>query len=89
MSNWIIFYITLLNWEFLFKWYNFFETLVETEISCRAPRLPLILTVKFHSLYVKESEILERSESEILERSDILPPTLVCLSKKFIWKSNR
>ena len=24
MSNWIIFNITLLNWEFLLKWYNFF-----------------------------------------------------------------
>jgi len=24
MSNWIIFYITLLNREFLLKWYNFF-----------------------------------------------------------------
>jgi len=24
MSNWIIFYSTLLNWEFLLKWYNFF-----------------------------------------------------------------
>jgi len=24
MSNWIIFYITLLNWEFLSKLYNFF-----------------------------------------------------------------
>jgi len=24
MFNWIIFYITLLNWEFLLKWYNFF-----------------------------------------------------------------
>ena len=23
MSNWIIFHITLLNWEFLLKWYNF------------------------------------------------------------------
>jgi len=23
-SNWIIFYITLLCWEFLLKWYNFF-----------------------------------------------------------------
>jgi len=43
---------------------------VETKISCCAPRLPLILTAKFHSLCVKESEskILERSES------DILPP---------------
>jgi len=26
MSNWIIFKITLLNWEFLLKWYNFTET---------------------------------------------------------------
>jgi len=24
MSNWIICYITLLNWHFLLKWYNFF-----------------------------------------------------------------
>ena len=24
MSNWIIFYVTLLSWEFLLKWYNFF-----------------------------------------------------------------
>ena len=24
MSNWIIFYITLLNWKFLLKWYNLF-----------------------------------------------------------------
>jgi len=24
MSNWIIFYITLQNWEFLLKWYNLF-----------------------------------------------------------------
>ena len=41
------------------------------QISCCAPRFPLILTAKFHSLEVKESEseILERSES------DILPPT--------------
>jgi len=62
-----------------------FETFVETEISCCAPRFPLIVTAKFHSLYVKqserESEILERpesgvgnfgkAESEILERSDL------------------
>ena len=33
-----------------------FETFVETEISCCAPRLPLIVAVKFHSLYVEESE---------------------------------
>ena len=42
-----------------------FETFVETEISCCAPRFPLILTFKFNSLCVKglESEILGRSES--------------------------
>jgi len=42
-----------------------FETFVEIEISCCAPQFPLILTVKFHSLYVKElqSEILESRES--------------------------
>ena len=70
VSNRIILYITLLNWEFLLKWYNFFETFVETDISCCVPRFPLILTATFHSLYVKEleSEILERPESEILER---------------------
>ena len=39
------------------------EAFVETDISCCAPRFPLFLTAKFHSLYVKESE------------SDILPPT--------------
>jgi len=33
-----------------------FEAFVETEISCCAPRFPLILTANFHSLYVKESE---------------------------------
>ena len=27
-SDWIIFYITLLNWEFLLKWYNFFLKLL-------------------------------------------------------------
>jgi len=43
---------------------QFLLKLVETETSCCAPRFPLILTAKFHSLYVKESksEILERSE---------------------------
>jgi len=28
MSSWVIFYITLLNWEFLLKWYNFFLKLL-------------------------------------------------------------
>ena len=62
------FYITLLNLEFLLKWYNFFWN--RDFLLCRLPRFPLILTAKFNSLYVKESEseILEtRSrESEIL-----------------------
>jgi len=37
------------------------KTFVETELSCCAPRFPLILTVRFHSFCVKESgsEILE------------------------------
>jgi len=58
-----VFYITLLNWEFLMKWYNFFETFIETEISFCVSRFPLI-SAKFHSFYVKESgsEILEKSE---------------------------
>ena len=67
----------------LLKWYNFFFTLVESEISCCVTRFPLILTVKFHSLCDEESksEISERSESEILEsrsresEPEILPPT--------------
>ena len=30
---------------------------METEISSCVPRFPLILTAKFHSLYVEESEV--------------------------------
>jgi len=58
MSNWMIFYITFLNWEFLLKWYNCFWNLLK-HISCCAPRFPFI-TAKFHSLFVKESDIFER-----------------------------
>jgi len=45
------------------------KLLLKTEISCFAPGFPLILTAKFHSHHVKESEseMLERSESKILE----------------------
>jgi len=39
-SNWIIFYITHLSWEFVIKCTLSFETFVETEISCWAPRFP-------------------------------------------------
>ena len=47
-----------------------FVTFVESEIPCDVPRfslISLILTVKFHSLYFKESgsENLERSESGV------------------------
>jgi len=46
---------------------QFLLKLLLKQISCCAPQFPLILTAKFDSLYVKESEILERS--------DIFPPT--------------
>jgi len=65
MFNWIISYITLLSWDFLLKWYML------KQISCCAPRFSLLLTAKFHSLYFKESEILEMLKLE----SEILPPT--------------
>ena len=35
---------------------RFLLKLLLKQISCYAPRLPLILTAKFHSLYVEESE---------------------------------
>ena len=67
---------------------QFLLKLLLKQVSCCAPRFPLIFTAKFHSLYVtvSESEILERSES-----SDILPLTpqpwfLVTTSK---WKIYR
>jgi len=40
---------------------QFLLKLLLKQISCCVPRFPLILTVKFHSIYVKESE------SDILE----------------------
>jgi len=38
---------------------QFLLKLLLKQISCCAPQFPLILTAKFHSFYVKESEILE------------------------------
>ena len=63
------FCIKLLNWDSCWNGTISFKTFVETEISCCAPRFPLILTDKFHLFCVKESEseILERWESENLE----------------------
>ena len=72
-----------------------FETFVETDISCCAPRFPLILTAKFHSLYVKESEseILGRSESGVGDfgksESEILPPAPQPWSKNRIHTWSR
>jgi len=70
------------------KWYNFFETFIETENSCCVPQFPLIatklLTAKLHSCYGVRVENQcwkfrkVGAESETLERleSDILHPTL-------------
>ena len=77
-SYWIIFCITLLNGENLLKWYNFLWNFLKQRVLAvyhgfhRVLVATNFLTVRFHSLDVKESEseILERSESEILERSE-------------------
>jgi len=56
-----------------------FKNFVETEISCCVPRFPLILTAKFHSLYVKESGVEVGNFGKVgigtFVKSDILPPT--------------
>ena len=44
---------------------QFLLKLLSTEVSCCASPFPLILAAKFHSLYIKESEILERSDSGV------------------------
>jgi len=88
MSRWIIFYITLLNWEMVGP--QILCKLLLKHTSCCTPRFPLILTAQLHSLYVKQKqwEILERVRLKILERSGVgngnfgkvgvgyLPPTL-------------
>jgi len=40
---------------------QFLSKLLLKQISCCTPRFPFILTAQLHSLYVKESKILERS----------------------------
>ena len=90
MSSWIIFYITLLNWEFLLKRYNFFwkfcwnrDFLLCTTISIDFnSQISLLLcgvgAGNFGKVGVGN---FGKSESELLERSelesdsDILPPT--------------
>ena len=63
-SNWIFFYFTLLSWEFLLKWYNFFwnfywnrEFLLCTTVSIDWWSLQNCWQPSFHSRYVVESEI--------------------------------
>jgi len=67
MSNWILFLNHTLELGIPVAMVQFLLKLLLKQISCCAPRFLLILTAKFHPLYVKESEMLERS--------DILPPT--------------
>jgi len=82
MSNWIISYITLLNWEFLLKMYNFFsnfclnrDLLLCTTISIDFNRqnfIPFVLRSGSRKSWKgrsRESEVLERLEP------DNLPPT--------------
>ena len=78
MFNWIIFYIRLLNREFLLKWYNFFwnwEFLLCTTISIdfnSQISFPLCWGVGVGNFGKAESGSGSR---KLLERSDILPPT--------------
>jgi len=69
------FYITLLSWEFLLKWYNFFLNFCWNRgfLLCTTISIDFNSQISFPLWYVKESksEILERLESE----SDVLLPT--------------
>jgi len=56
---------------------QFLLKLLLKQISCCAPRIPFISTAKFHSLHVKEPEILESRSHKFWKgrsrKSDILP----------------
>ena len=56
-----------------------FDTFVETEISCYVTRFPLILTARFHSLYVNGNWSRKFWKLGVgnfgKSESDILPPT--------------
>jgi len=54
--QWIIFYITLLNWEFLLKWYNFFWTFFRSICFFAVHHDFHLFSAKFHILNVKKSE---------------------------------
>jgi len=56
--QWIIFLQHTPKMRIPVEMVQFLLKLLLTQLSCCAPRFPLILTVKFHSLYVKESDIL-------------------------------
>jgi len=57
MSNWIIFLHRTPTLGIPVEMVQFLLKLLLKQVSCCAPRFPLILTVKFHSLYVKESGV--------------------------------
>jgi len=80
------FYITLLSWEFLLKWYNFFwyyywnrEFLLCTTISIDCLLLQNYWQPNVSRVSLRNRSQESGSDSEILERSmlesDILPPT--------------
>jgi len=58
MSNWIIFLHHTPKFGIPVEMVQFLLKLLLKQISCCAPRFQLILTAKFHSLYVHESYIL-------------------------------
>ena len=79
--NWIIFSIALLNLEYLLVPVEMVQILLKLLLKRKILAVyhdfhwllvaTKLLTAKLHTLYVKESESLEKSELE----SDILPPT--------------
>ena len=73
MPSRIIFYITLLNWEFLLNWYNFFWNFCWIRDFLLCTTISIDFNSKISFLYVKESEsgVGNFGNSE----SDILPPT--------------
>jgi len=84
MPSWIIFTSHSKIGNSCWNGTIYVETFVETEISCCASRFPVILTAKFHSLYVKESEIFERLE--ILETQSRESKILESRSRIFYFR---
>jgi len=55
MPTWVIFYIKLVNWEFLLKWYNFIWNFCWITYLLLCTTISIDWPDKFQSLYVKES----------------------------------